>query len=122
MGKLIAYHGSQEEKNAAVANMQEHRKMERLVQGSPGHKGDDGVMRGCAVFCTVGSYSHGAYEAKFGIPRMIARLEDNIFENLPKGEWESWPERFLQAIQPGADLSNVGNEFIRYLLIDPEFG
>lgn len=122
MSKLIAFHGSQEEKDKAVATVREHREMERLIQGSTGRMGADGVMRGCAVFCTVGRYSHSAYESAFGIPQLIAHLEDGIFEGLPKGQWETWPERFLQAIQPGADLSRVGDQFMHWLLVDPTDG
>ncbi len=49
---------------------------------------------------------------------IMARLEDSIFEALPFADAQAWPERFLGAIQPGADLSRVIWQFLDWLLED----
>jgi hypothetical protein len=48
-----------------------------------------------------------AYERELGIPKVLAHLEDEVFEGLPATIANDWPELFLSAVRPGADLSNV---------------
>jgi hypothetical protein len=93
-----------------------------LVRGTYGIQLPDGRRVGCAVFCTVGSSSHAAYEDQLGIPRVIARLEDGIFEGLPADRFKEWPLEFLEAIPVGADLSMVWPAFAVWLMTDEEFG
>src|SRR5689334_5016631 len=97
-GLMKAYHGEQSVKDKYIGRIREHRKAEQLVQGF-GYwcRVSEGEMRGCAVGCTVHSGNHAAYETELGIPRVIAQLEDGIFEGLPKAEAQAWPERFLEA-------------------------
>ena len=113
MTTLIAYHGKPENKSAILAQLRAHRLADELVKG---HYWQNG--KGCAVGCTVHSANHLAYETQFGIPVMLARLEDCIFEGLPNGEAKRWPERFMSAIKPSADLSRVGWQFLHWLLTD----
>ncbi len=54
-----------------------------------------GDGKGCAIGCTVHSRDHGAYETELGIPRPLA---------------------------PGADLHQVSDRFLYWLLIDPHEG
>ena len=54
--------------------------------------------------------------------QLIARLEDGIFERLPKELARQWPERFLSAIKPGADLSLVWAKFAAWMLLDEKDG
>jgi hypothetical protein len=61
---------------------------------------------------------HAEYEPRFGIPQMLARLEDTIFEGLPNAEAKKWPIEFMSAIKPGADLSCVGWQFLHWMLTD----
>jgi hypothetical protein len=49
---------------------------------------------------------------------MLAHLEDTIFEGLPNAKAQAWPERFLDAIKVGSDLSLVGWQFLHWLLTD----
>jgi hypothetical protein len=49
-----------------------------------------------------------AYETELGIPVMLARLEDWIFEGLPVERAKLWPKQFLTTIKSGSDLSLVG--------------
>ena len=114
MGTLIAYHGDTKLKTWCVAEMKSHRKSETLRQGYGYWK--DGA--GCGVGCLIKGSDHALYETKFGIPEMLARLEDTIFEGLPVAKAQKWPERFLSAIQAGQDLSTVGWEFQHRLQIN----
>ena len=59
---------------------------------------------------------------ELGIPRLLARLEDGIFEGLPFEVAKEWPEKFLEAINVGADLSDVWPKFAVWLLTDKDHG
>jgi hypothetical protein len=119
---MKAYHGLQEVKDKRIAIMRDHMAADELVRGTYGTQLPDGRRVGCAVFCTVGSSRHAAYEAQLGIPRVIARLEDGIFEGLPADRFKEWPIEFLKAIPVGADLSMVWPAFAVWLMTDEEFG
>src|ERR1041385_984810 len=109
---MLAYHGRNDLKAGVLAILAEHREADKLVKGRYWEEG-----KGCAVGCTLESVrriegkrsivhdSHALYERYLGVPTALARLEDGIFEGLPNGESQAWPERFASAIQPGADLS-----------------
>src|ERR1700679_923662 len=117
METLIAFHGQQAIKDKYLARIAEHRKLDHLAKGQTGQNG-----RGCAVWCTLNTYSHAAYEPELGIPRGLARLEDGLFESLPIAAAMEWPQRFLASIHPGADLSLVLPRFFVWLLTDPTDG
>ena len=95
----------------------EHRKADRIIQGHYWLNG-----RGCAVGCSIHDFApgyengHQMYEDLFGIPEQLAELEDKIFEGLSITAAKKWPERFIRAIQPGADLSVVCDEWLLWLL------
>ena len=110
---LIAYHGDPAIKAKYIERVQRHRLADELIRGIgwDGHKG-------CAVGCTLEKYDHAAYETELGIPRSIARLEDGLFESLPVDLAMAWPERFLAAIAPGADLSLVMSRWFVWMLTD----
>lgn len=57
-----------------------------------------------------------------GIPRVLARLEDGIFEGLPNEVAKDFPLRFLNAVKVGSDLSLVAPKFMHWMLVDPEHG
>jgi hypothetical protein len=101
-----------------LTRVRAHRKADQLLQGF-GYWVDG---KGCAVGCTIHGRDHAAYETELGIPRMVARLEDGIFEGLPKAEAQLWPERFLDGIVPGQDLAQVGDRFLHWLIADPQDG
>jgi hypothetical protein len=111
MTKLLAWHGDAELQSKAIAGMAEHRKADRLVKGIYWEGG-----KGCAVGCLIHSNDHAEYEPRFGIPQALAQLEDTIFENLPNGDALAWPERFLKAARPGADLSLVQWKFLAFIV------
>lgn len=114
MTKLLAFHGDKAVQQKYIDRIRTHRKAEDLVQGD---------AKRCAIGCTLdGKYDHLAYETELGIPERLAQLEDSIFEGLAKDEAMEWPERFLSAIHPGADLSMVWPKFALMLLTDEKIG
>ena len=114
---MKAYHGQQVIKDKYLYRVRLHRYADNLVRGETGQNG-----KGCAVWCTLNKYEHKAYESELGIPSAIALLEDGLFEYMPLDLAMEWPERFLAAIQPGADLSMVISRFLVWLLTDSSHG
>lgn len=114
---MLAYHNDSAIKTGIIAQLEAHRAADQLMKGVYWQHG-----KGCAVGCTVHSGNHAEYEKRFGIPRVLARLEDRIFEGLPNAKAMEWPVRFMSAIAPGADLSRVWNRFGNWLLVDNTWG
>jgi hypothetical protein len=117
----VAWHGSSNLKAETLAQVAEHRAHDQLVTGTYWDATDG---RGCAVGCLTHDPSggHEQYPLRWGIPEELAWLEDCLFENLPLETALRWPERFLGAIEPGADLSTVYGRFSATLALDPERG
>lgn len=113
MTDLIAYHNDPQIKADILAQLAAHRAADELVKGQYWEGG-----KGCAVGCTLHSSDHAEYETRFGILQMLARLKDRMFEGMPDEQSQLWPERFMSAIEPGADLSRVGWKFLHWLLTD----
>ena len=115
MKNLKAYHGKPALKAKYLSRVRQHREADELIKGQYWQNG-----KGCAVGCTLeeryNEDKHMAYETDLGIPVALARLEDSIFEGLQDSEAKLWPERFLSAIQPGADLSGVADQFVVLLM------
>ncbi len=114
---MQAYHNDPALKIHCLELMADHRSADRLVQ-SHGYWGDG---RGCAVGCLLHSLGgspsdHLDYERLVGVPEILAVLEDSIFESLPVEDAQEWPERFLDAIPVGADLSRVSWQFLDWVL------
>jgi hypothetical protein len=116
--KLLAFHNDRAVQKKYLTRVSDHRKADEIVQGD-GYWNDG---KGCAVGCTLHSANHAAYETELGIPMILARLEDRIFEGLEKKRARTWPERFLQAPKVGADLSMVWPQFAHWMLVDPHAG
>lgn len=110
---LIAYHGKPEIKAQYLTRVQAHAAADEIIHGKYWENG-----KGCAVGCTVHSSSHAAFETELGIPRMLARLEDTLFEGQRNGDAKTFPVRFLAAIHPGADLSRVSWKFLHWILTE----
>ena len=108
---LRGFHDSQELKDYYLARVRAHAAADRLVQGTGWEEG-----KGCAVGCTLEAYDHSRYPIELGVPCILAHLEDRLFERLPRAEAMTWPERFLSAIRPGADLRPVWPRFACWLL------
>jgi hypothetical protein len=114
---MIAYHGKDAVKKKYLGRIKAHAAADELVQGTGWEDG-----KGCAVGCTLEAYDHSRYETELGIPRQLAQIEDAIFEGLPNAEAMRWPEKFLSAIKPGADLGLVFPRFMVWMLTDPNDG
>jgi hypothetical protein len=84
-----------------------HAEADRLIKGTGWEDG-----KGCAIGCTLEAYQHDRYPVELGIPEVLAYVEDRIFEGLPNAQAMTWPQRFLEAIRPGADLENVHKRLI----------
>jgi len=63
---------------------------------------------------------HGQQQIKYLVH--LAHLKDRLFELQTHTDAQRWPERFLAAIRPGADLSQVWPQWVVWMLIDPEHG
>ncbi len=118
-GVLRAYHNDPAIKEKYINRVRAHRLADELVHGIYWQDGT-----GCAVGCCVETNDdpHEHYEEELGIPRVLAFLEDAFFENMPKGKAQEWPEAFLSSIAVGADLSQVIDHFMIWLLIDEQDG
>lgn len=114
---MLAFTNTQFTHAETLAMMRAHAAADEIVKGQYWEDG-----RGCAIGCMTKSSDHSLYEPMFGIPAMIAGLEDRIFEGLPNGQSKAWPIQFLEAITPGADLSKVAPKFFIWLLTDSEHG
>ena len=110
---MIAYHGDPKIKRSVLKQLRAHAKADELIKGSYWRDG-----KGCAVGCLLHDPNggHARYEPEFGVPQMLARLEDAIFEGLPVARSKTWPVAFMGSIAPGVDLSRVGWQFLHWLL------
>ena len=128
---MLAFNNDLQLKTDLLKQIILHREQDRIVSGSYGNFSDEN-FKGCAVGCSLHSYGiikgikidtakHSNYEL-FGIPRVLARLEDSIFESLPEKQQQLWPKQFMSAINVGADLSTVWPQFAVWLLVDKKWG
>ena len=95
MSTLLAFHGKPSIKKIYLDRVRAHAKADEIISGKYWEGG-----KGCAVGCTIHGSSHSAYEAEIGIPRVLAYLEDRLFEALYKFDTvaaKAWPERFISA-------------------------
>ncbi len=99
----------QNDKAMYLKRVRAHRLADELVQGTGWES--NGHTRGCSVGCTIHSYDHEKYAELIGGNVILARLQDRIFEGLPKADALKFPEAYLSAMHPGADLSMVWPRF-----------
>ena len=115
---MQAYLNDPKLKAETVAAMEADIAAERLVSG-----GYWNGETGCFVGCVIRGESHSKFEIKIGVPRVLARIGDRIFEGLKRcNERQKFAIDFLKAIPEGADLSGVWDKFAVFMLIDEEFG
>jgi hypothetical protein len=110
---MKAFHNKQEIKDKYINRLKEHAKKDEIIKGKYWADG-----KGCSVGCTVHSSDPRAYEVELGIPTILAKLEDRLFESLPNAEAKKFPLQFLNAIPVGADLSTIWPKFAIFLLTD----
>ena len=109
---MLSFHNDSKIKATYLARVQAHALADEIIHGAYWQEG-----KGCAVGCTIHGSDHAKYETELGIPRILARLEDRIFEGLANAESKTFPSRFLSAIPVGADLSMVWPKFAAWLLV-----
>jgi hypothetical protein len=110
---MLSFHSDPSVKSNYLARVAGHADADEIVKGRYWENG-----KGCAVGCTIHGEVHESFERELGVPRMLAWLEDVIFEGLPNRLAKTWPERFLSSIAPGRDLSPIGWRFLHWLLTE----
>jgi hypothetical protein len=110
---MRAYHNEHQIKANVLSELAAHRAANQLIKGWYWRH---------AVGCTIHRSDPAEFERRFGIPQMLACLEDCIFTGLPNELAVAWPERFMEAIVPGSDLSRVGWQFLHWLLTGSGIG
>lgn len=108
---MKAFHNDINVKTKYVNRVLAHFEADQIIKGRYWSEG-----RGCAVGCTIHSSNHAAYEAELGIPKWLAKVEDDIFEGLPDERSMVWPSEFLNVIHVGADLDKALAPFMIFAL------
>lgn len=110
---MIAWYGEQKLKDAALARLREHRRLDHLAQGVYFQDG-----RGCHLGCLThtDSGAHEATERMFGLPQRVAYWLESVFEGLPSDRCAWWVITSTEAIPVGADLSLCHHELAAWLL------
>jgi hypothetical protein len=129
---MRAYHSDPTLKTRVLAELATHEAADRLLQDYGYWRADDsGAYRGCGVGCsleslravmgleTIDHKDYGLYESLVGVPRVLATLKERLFEHLSPEVARQLPRRFLEAIQPGADLSMVFARWMRAVHAEP---
>ena len=124
---MLAYLNDPTLKATMMTSLRAHKRHDDFMRGV--YWAPD-LGKGCAVGCSLEALGvpadqrdrHALYPEMLGIPEQIAKLIDNLFENLPDPDYKSWPVRIMDAIPVGADLSHVVAEWLLWLLIDKRHG
>ncbi len=111
---LLAYHGKRELKQSYLDRLESHRKAEELVQGVGFEK--NGQVKGCNIGCLFDYYDHAKGAQESGIPEVLLRLADRIFEGLPAKEANDFALEWPKAIKPGVNLEPVKWKFCVFLM------
>ncbi len=114
---MRAFNGEQSIKDAILSRIAEHREAGNIVRNVEWKDG-----KGGAAAVTVNAYKFDRFETELGIPNELGRIEDRIFDGLHKNDGEQFAVDFIEAIEPGADLSAVKYRFFLRLLSDPDRG
>lgn len=117
---MLSFFGDQGLKNAVVERVQEHQRLDQILQGKYWEQCDDGVFRGCGIGCVTHSSDHMDFERLLQLPVALAYLYEHIFESLPGEDANAWPLRFIQAVPVGVDLDLVLPKFVHWILADPD--
>jgi len=74
---------------------------------------DEGSKRGCFIGCLAHSNDPGINEQTYGLPVMVQRIAESIFEALPDDEAKAFFAALPDAVGcDGKDLSKVGWQFL----------
>jgi hypothetical protein len=103
---MKAFHGSIELKEKILKQLVAHYEADEIIKGQYWENG-----KGCAIGCTLHSADHSLGEKLYGIPEVLWRLEDSIFESLENKLAKKFPIEFIEAIPVGANLDKVFYKF-----------
>ena len=112
---MQAFHNKPELKAQAIAEMQAHIAADQLIKGQYWEDGK-GCFIGCAVKNKGQRSWHDTFQELYGIDKRLAELFDILFEGVPNERAMRWPVEVYTAIQVGADVSKVADEFQYWLL------
>jgi hypothetical protein len=116
-----AYFGRSDLRDTAIAEMEEHKRLDQIVKGTYGDLPPTAKnFRGCMIGCLGGKKRHEGCLDRFNFPIRLSNLFDAIFEGLPDPDHIAFTTDALSAINPGADLSMVAERWIHWLLTAPE--
>ena len=93
MKPLLAFHNDPTIRRIYLTRVRAHAKADEIIHGTYWEDG-----KGCAVGCTIHGEAHIKYETELGIPCILARLEDVLFERMGNGHAKEFPVQFLSAI------------------------
>ena len=97
-----------------TAEIDAHRAADLLVQGS---YFDADTGHGCLIGCLAHSRSTAAIAERFGVPAVLTRLLESIFERLPFDEAADFFSEIPRAIgEDGKDLTRVHWAFLADML------
>jgi len=113
-------------KDEFIKEIKWHKEQDAFMQGTY-TEGNKNNFRGCAVGCSINSINkllgtaygydeHIDMAETLQIPEWLVRLEDKIFEGLSEKDSKEWPLKFSEAINVGADLDKIKQEFLVYVL------
>ena len=87
-----------------------HVAADSIAQGS---YWDEGSKRGCFIGCLAHSNDPEINEQTYGLPVMLQRIAESIFESLPEDEAKAFFAALPDAVGcDGKDLSKVGWQFL----------
>jgi hypothetical protein len=116
---MRAYHGNPALKEDLLARVAAHAAANEITKR-------DGYTRRPSPFHAPGATSWGrdsdapyvAMEEQWGIPQMLAQLEDVIYQGIPYGDAKAWPWRFAESVPIGVDLSRVCWRYLHGILTE----
>lgn len=117
MNKLRSFQNCELSKAQLIARMQAHYDADELKQGRTGQSG-----KGCTVWCSLNTYDHSLFPTDLGLPEWLARLVDSIYEKLSPERSSEFSLAWPKVIPEGSDLTLIENQFLEWLLIDPDYG
>jgi len=99
-----------------AATVAEHIKADAVIQGDYWSEDE---QKGCFIGCLVHGNKPHLIEERYGVPVMITKIAEAIFERLPADEAKQFFADFPAAINnDGKDLSRVGWQFLSQTLRD----
>ena len=124
---MNTFYGEQNLKDSLLALTKEHQIADAYIRGTWINKTEPiggtkfkGCFYGCMTQCEDNTL--GKASELYGLPLTYVHLTENIYENLPEGEWQTFPHEAIERLPVGVDLTSVMNRFWYRLLMDDDRG